>query len=73
MRCAPPMALSIMFPPLLFGVLRDRFGSVLPPLALHIVYNAGYFMSWPDQAGESKGSGVFLILHQRNIVALYLT
>jgi len=39
-----PWALSMLFPSLLFGVLRDRFGSVLPPLALHIIYNAGYFL-----------------------------
>jgi len=39
-----PWAVSTMFPSLLFGVLRDRFGSILPPQALHIVYNAGYFM-----------------------------
>ena len=39
-----PWALSTMFPSLLFGVLRDRSGSVLPPIALHIIYNAGYFM-----------------------------
>jgi uncharacterized protein len=39
-----PWALSTLFPSLLFGVLRDRFGSVFPPLALHIIYNAGYFL-----------------------------
>ena len=39
-----PWALSTLFPSLLFGVLRDRFGSVLPPLAMHIFYNAGYFL-----------------------------
>jgi len=39
-----PWALSTLFPSLLFGILRDRSGSVLPPIALHIVYNAGYFM-----------------------------
>ena len=33
-----------LFPSLLFGVLRDRSGSVFPPIALHIMYNAGYFM-----------------------------
>lgn len=33
-----------LFPSLLFGVLRDRSGSVFPSIALHIVYNAGYFM-----------------------------
>ena len=37
-------ALSTLFPSLLFGVLRDRFGSVFPPLVLHIIYNAGYFL-----------------------------
>lgn len=37
-------ALSTLFPSLLFGVLRDRSGSVLPSIALHIAYNAGYFM-----------------------------
>jgi membrane protease YdiL (CAAX protease family) len=39
-----PWALLTLFPSLLFGVLRDRFGSVLPPLVLHIIYNAGYFL-----------------------------
>lgn len=33
-----------LFPSLLFGILRDRSGSVFPPIALHILYNAGYFM-----------------------------
>lgn len=33
-----------LFPSLLFGVLRDRSRSVFPPMALHIIYNAGYFM-----------------------------
>lgn len=33
-----------LFPSLLFGVLRDRTGSVFPPIVLHIIYNAGYFM-----------------------------
>ena len=33
-----------LFPSLLFGLLRDRSGSVFPPIALHIIYNAGYFL-----------------------------
>jgi membrane protease YdiL (CAAX protease family) len=33
-----------VFPSLLFGLLRDRSGSVFPPIALHIIYNVGYFM-----------------------------
>ena len=39
-----PWALSMLFPSLLFGVLRDRSGSVFPPLVMHIFYNAGYFL-----------------------------
>ena len=37
-------ALLMLFPSLLFGVLRDRSGSVVPPIALHILYNTGYFL-----------------------------
>ena len=51
---SPPWALSTLFPSLLFGILRDRFGSVLPSIVLHIIYNAGYFMltggcPWSEQ------------------------
>ena len=34
----------MLFPSLLFGALRDRSASVLPPIVLHIIYNAGYFL-----------------------------
>ncbi len=37
-------ALLTLFPSLLFGVLRDRSGSVVPPIVLHIFYNTGYFL-----------------------------
>lgn len=37
-------ALLALFPSLVFGVLRDRSGSVIPAIALHIFYNAGYFL-----------------------------
>lgn len=37
-------ALLTLFPSLLFGALRDRSGSVVPPIALHIFYNTGYFL-----------------------------
>ena len=33
-----------LFPSLLFGMLRDRSSSVFPPIALHIIYNAGYLI-----------------------------
>ena len=37
-------ALLTLFPSLVFGILRDRSGSVVPPIALHIFYNTGYFL-----------------------------
>lgn len=41
----PPLwAAAMLLPSLLFGHLRERFGSVYPALALHICYNAGYFL-----------------------------
>jgi membrane protease YdiL (CAAX protease family) len=41
---SPIWALLMLFPSLLFGVLRDRSRSVFPPIVLHIIYNAGYFL-----------------------------
>jgi uncharacterized protein len=38
----PAWALATALPSLLFGHLRERFGSVLPPLFIHAVYNAGF-------------------------------
>ncbi|NOS78428.1 MAG: JDVT-CTERM system CAAX-type protease [Nitrospira sp.] len=37
-------ALLTLFPSLVFGILRDRSGSVVPPIVLHIFYNTGYFL-----------------------------
>ncbi len=37
-------ALLTLFPSLVFGILRDRSGSVIPSIALHIFYNTGYFL-----------------------------
>ncbi|WP_089936667.1 JDVT-CTERM system glutamic-type intramembrane protease MrtJ [Candidatus Entotheonella palauensis] len=40
----PPLwALSVAVPSLVFGYVRDRYGSVYPAIVLHMVYNAGYF------------------------------
>ncbi|MGE3540131.1 MAG: JDVT-CTERM system glutamic-type intramembrane protease [Candidatus Tectimicrobiota bacterium] len=40
----PPLwAVAVFFPSLVFGSLRDRYESVYPAVALHILYNAGYF------------------------------
>jgi membrane protease YdiL (CAAX protease family) len=35
---------SILLPALVFGYMRDRFQSTYPSIALHVVYNAGYFI-----------------------------
>lgn len=40
----PPLwAAAVLFPSLVFGHLRDRTGSVLPAIWLHVFYNLGYF------------------------------
>ena len=41
----PPWALAVPVPSLVFGHLRERFGSVLPAVFVHIVYNAGFGMT----------------------------
>lgn len=35
-------ALAVVAPSLVFGHLRERFGSVWPAVAMHAVYNAGF-------------------------------
>jgi hypothetical protein len=41
---APLWAAGVLLPALLFGYFRDRHNSVLPAIALHVFYNAGYFL-----------------------------
>jgi membrane protease YdiL (CAAX protease family) len=36
-------ALAVTVPSLVFGYVRDRYGSVYPAITLHMIYNAGYF------------------------------
>jgi membrane protease YdiL (CAAX protease family) len=38
-------ALAVALPSLVFGHLRDRSGSVLPAMLVHIVYNAGFALT----------------------------
>ncbi|MCM5570146.1 JDVT-CTERM system glutamic-type intramembrane protease [Burkholderiaceae bacterium FT117] len=38
----PAWALAVVAPSLVFGHLRERFGSVWPAVAMHAVYNAGF-------------------------------
>lgn len=40
---APPQAFATFFPSLVFGHLRERFGSVVPCVLMHAFYNLGYF------------------------------
>lgn len=54
----PPLwAAAVAVPSLLFGHLRDRHGSVVPALLLHVFYNAGYFAltGLPAPAGAAPG------------------
>lgn len=39
---APPHAFATFFPSLVFGHLRERFGSVMPCVLMHAFYNLGY-------------------------------
>ncbi len=40
-------ALAVAVPSLVFGHLRERFNSVWPAVALHMLYNAGFgFTAW---------------------------
>lgn len=42
----PPLwALGVFVPSMLFGHFRERHASLYPPLALHIYYNTGYFLT----------------------------
>ena len=38
----PAWALAVAVPSLVFGHLRERFDSVVPALAMHAIYNAGF-------------------------------
>jgi uncharacterized protein len=38
----PAWAVAVAVPSLVFGHLRERYGSVLPAIALHSIYNAGF-------------------------------
>ncbi len=37
-------AVSVFFPSLVFGYFRERYDRLWPPIALHVVYNACWFL-----------------------------
>jgi membrane protease YdiL (CAAX protease family) len=41
---APAWALATFAPSLVFGYFRDRHNSIVPGVALHVFYNAGWFL-----------------------------
>lgn len=41
---APEWAAAAFAPSLVFGHFRERYGSIAPAAALHVFYNAGYFL-----------------------------
>lgn len=41
----PGWALAVAAPSIVFGHLRERFGSVLPAMLLHALYNAGFALT----------------------------
>ena len=40
----PEWAAAAFVPALVFGHFRERYGSIAPGVALHVFYNAGYFL-----------------------------
>jgi membrane protease YdiL (CAAX protease family) len=40
----PEWAAAAFAPSLVFGHFRERYGSIAPGVALHVFYNAGYFL-----------------------------
>lgn len=49
---SPIWAVLVFFPSLAFGYLRDRFGSAVPSILMHMWYNSGYFFFF----GSSQSS-----------------
>jgi len=40
----PPLWASAVFlPSLIFGLLKERYSSLIPPMLLHVFFNAGYY------------------------------
>lgn len=48
---SPLWALSVIFPSVIFGLVRDRLQSSYPAILLHCFYNSGYFILVGSGAG----------------------
>lgn len=53
MQHSPLWAVLTIFPSLIFGFFRDRYGSTTPSIVLHIFYNAGYFWLFGPPVGNT--------------------
>jgi membrane protease YdiL (CAAX protease family) len=42
---APAWAGAVLVPSLVFGWFRDRHDSVIPPITLHVAFNAAYYLA----------------------------
>lgn len=49
---SPSWAVLAFFPSLAFGYLRDRFGSTVPSILLHMWFNSGYFFFFGSSASS---------------------
>jgi CAAX protease family protein len=47
MAHTPLWAAAAVVPSLIFGYFRERRGGLASPIALHCLYNAGYFLLYP--------------------------
>jgi len=40
----PPIwASAVIIPSLIFGLLKERYNSLIPPITMHVFFNAGYY------------------------------
>ncbi len=42
----PVWAALVLIPSLVFGYSKDEFKSLMAPILLHVIYNAGYFITF---------------------------
>ncbi len=40
----PVWAAAVFVPSLIFGLLKERYQSLIPPILIHVFFNAGYYL-----------------------------